>query len=125
MVKVELTSASNGVIKRVVDDNYNGAGSLFSVTKVYPIEKNDPMAAHQSYQLLSDLVNDLGVDIGPEVGHRLVFRLDWGELYVPSQDELADRIRGTKEELRVLLELRNEMNPPKKTPPKRERKTKG
>ena len=111
MVRVELTSASNGIIKRVVDDNYNGAGAMFTVTKLYTIEKNDPMVAHQSYLLLSDLVNDLGVDVGPDHGHRLDFRLEWGDSYIPSLEELAERIGAVKAQLKMLTELQQELNP--------------
>lgn len=124
MVRVELTSASNGVIKRVVDDNYNGAGAPFTVTKLYAIEKNDPMTAHQAYQLLTDLVKDLCVDVGHDAGHRLVFNLEWGELYTPPPDELNERMRVAREQLRILQELKQELYPSKK-PSKRERKVKG
>lgn len=106
MVRVELTSASNGVVKRVVDDNANGAGTVSQVTKVYPIEGRD--ASLQTIDLISDLIDDLGLDGGPQASpHVLVLDTEWGEDYVPSVREIDDRMKHLRAELKALRNLKD------------------
>lgn len=106
MVKVELTSASNGVIKKITDDNFNGAGEAYALTKIYPIDDGGESAAIQTYELLNDLIEDLGVDTGAEVHeHTLELNLEWGDDYVPTLKEVKDRIAVTRAELTALRDL--------------------
>ncbi len=110
MVTVELTSASNGVIKRVTDDNFNGAGEAFALTKLYLIEEGSPDAAIQTYTLLSDIVEDLGVDTGAsEHGNTLEMTLEWGDDYVPTRKEVRERMASLRAELASLRELVNKL----------------
>lgn len=107
MVKIILTSASNGVIKRIVDDNINGAGSRMSITKLYPIDDGEDYAPTQSKELVEDLISDLGLDTGSDDSIVMKVSLDWGDDYVPSIAEVDDRIRNTSEQLKLLKELKS------------------
>lgn len=110
MVSITLTSASNGVIKRVVDDNYNGAGEKFAVTKVYTIENGAVDAGIMTLHLINDLVDDLGVDTGaPQHEHTLNVGLEWGENYVPKIKEVNARIASLREQLALLRGLKDQL----------------
>ena len=106
MVTIELTSASNGVIKRVVDTNHSGGGSQMQVTKVYRIEDGAVDSAEKAYELVTDLLEDLGVDSGGGNRMDLEIYVDWGAEYIPTVEEVDKRIKETRREVAALVDLR-------------------
>ncbi len=113
MVEVRLSSASNGVIKKVIDNNFNGGGDRFTVTTLYAVKEEDG-SAHAA-ELLNDLVVDLGLDIGTSDGRVVSISSEWGEDYMPSLGELSARIRSVSSLLRTMRTLRKQMVESNKT----------
>jgi hypothetical protein len=106
MVKVVLENASNGVIKRVKDDNHNGSGMYFTLTKLYEIDRDSEYASLQSFQLLGDIINDLDLDLGNEQ-HAEVLNINsrWGEKYMPTPAQIKAKIKELRSEIDQLKEL--------------------
>ena len=71
MIKINLQNATNGIIKTVIDNQYNGADQVAEIVKVYEIddETSDDYFDRVS-SFLFDITKDLclftGSDIGPE-----------------------------------------------------------
>jgi hypothetical protein len=62
MITIKLELASNGVIKTVTDNNYNGAGSSHEKRTVY--ETDNDTNYNNTVRFLYDLSSDLGIDLG-------------------------------------------------------------
>lgn len=56
-MKIEITKASNGFIKTVFDENFNGSGLSIKETKLFQIERNGIGTA----KLLNEICADLGL----------------------------------------------------------------
>lgn len=106
MIKLVLEGASNGIIKRIKDDNHNGSDNYFTFTKLYEIDRDSEYASLQSFQLLGDVINDLDLDLGNE-SHPEVLNINtrWGEKYLPTPAQIKERIRSLREEITKLKEL--------------------
>jgi hypothetical protein len=102
MITVEITNASNGLIKKITDTNYNGAGERFEEVIVYQIDnKENQFEAITDF--LYDISADLGLDIGSDFSNAQVqIDVDWGENYVPSNEEIDERIKVLQDEIKIL-----------------------
>ena len=104
MIKINLQNASNGVIKTVIDNQYNGADQSAEIIKVYEIEdETSETYFDQVAELLFDVAKDLGLYTGSEVGPiKMEIVTDWGLGYLPTEDEVESRIKELKMEIKEL-----------------------
>lgn len=105
MIKVILKNANNGIIKKIVDDNYSGSGNLFTETKLYEID-NGEYYAMQIHNFIRDLMEDMGLSQGDSTSaETLTMELDWGPDYLPTIAEINAKIASHKEQIKALKGL--------------------
>jgi len=109
MITIKLEIASNGIIKTVSDDNYNGAGSDKESRTVYETD-DDPLFSNTS-KFLYEVCDDLGVNLGNKFDQTVLnFEVMWGGRYNPNLDELNHVIKSLSNELKDLKSLQKELN---------------
>jgi hypothetical protein len=106
MIKIELTSASNGVIKRVVDTNSENQDS--DSLKVYEIDSDYREDSYLGIvELLTDISADLDLDMGSDYDDlQIKFDFDWGDKFIPSEEEIEKKIKSLNTEIRRLKEIK-------------------
>ena len=106
MIKIELSNASNGVIKRVVESH--NAQTSVEILKVYEIEpETNPYYFSGIIKLLEDITLDLGLDVGSDFSPiQIKIDIDWGEKYQPSIAEIDDRIKKLSSDIKILKDLK-------------------
>jgi len=111
MIKINLQNASNGVIKTVIDNQYNGANQTAEIIKVYEIEEESSETYFDRVsELLFDIARDLCLFTGSEVGPvKMDIITDWGVDYLPSDEEIDQRIKDLKSELKELQFYKKEL----------------
>tara|TARA_S200002703_G_scaffold25952_1_gene22272 strand:+ start:1635 stop:2024 length:390 start_codon:yes stop_codon:yes gene_type:complete len=113
MITIKLEIASNGVIKTVTDNNYNGAGSKHESKTVYATD-DDP-GFHERIKFIFELTEDLGINLGNKYDEEtLDFEVAWGSHYEPSLDQLKKLVKQTTHELKELRRWKSEMEQNKK-----------
>ena len=108
MIKITLEPARNGVIKRVIDDNYGGAKQSVTTLDVYEKSSDGNKFGHVMrffYDLCEDLDMDLGNKFDQEV---LTFTKDWGSHYEASVAEVDSKISELEAELELLKEWKKQ-----------------
>jgi hypothetical protein len=106
MIRVELTNASNGIIKRIVDTQFNGADQPGEITKVYEFDENSFSNQEKIVGFLIDLSRDLAIDLGSDYHYKMNFVFDWGSEYNPSLEEINQKIKDLSSELKEWKEYR-------------------
>lgn len=108
MIKIQLSNASNGIVKTVTDTQYNGADQVTKIVVLYELdEENLEEYLEKVADLFSDLSKDLGLNTGSDYDNvKLIQAIDWGEKYVPTIEEIDDRIREIKGEIKILTALK-------------------
>jgi hypothetical protein len=106
MIRIELSTASNGIIKRVIDTQSNQETS-----QDYTVYKTESESRSESLvgvvELLSDLSDDLGLDLGSDYANlQLNFQFDWGEKYSPTLEEVNIKIKELASIIKDLKEYR-------------------
>tara|TARA_R110000803_G_scaffold59157_3_gene117562 strand:+ start:1429 stop:1764 length:336 start_codon:yes stop_codon:yes gene_type:complete len=106
MVKIILEAARNGVIKKVVDDNYGGGNETFTTTNVYELtEENEYGGNTYIKRFFFDLCDDLGLSLGSKFDKDVLdINARWGSHYDPTAKDIAARIKKLKTELNELEE---------------------
>lgn len=108
MITIKLEIASNGVIKTVTDNNYNGAGSKHESKTVYSTE-DDP-GFEQRIKFLYEICDDLGVNLGNKFdAETLDFEISWGSHYEPTLDQVKRLIKDSQKNLKELKEWKAEL----------------
>lgn len=107
MISIKLEIADDGIIKTIVDDNYNGYGSLHESKKVYSTDMDTDFS--ESIRFFQDLSIDLGINLGNIYENILEFKVEWGSEYQPSMEEIKERIKIKNKELKYLRNLKNSM----------------
>jgi hypothetical protein len=109
MIKIELSSASNGVIKKVLDTNSKEDSSSF---KVYEIESDPNLDSFLGImEIFTDISADLGLDLGSDFDpYQLNFDINWGEKYIPTEEEVEKKIKSLNADLKKLRELKKLLN---------------
>lgn len=104
MIKINLQNASNGVIKTVIDNQYNGADQTAEIIKVYEIEEESSETYFDRVsELLFDVARDLCLFTGSDKGPiKMDLITDWGCDYLPTEEEVDDRIKELKAEIKEL-----------------------
>ena len=105
MIKIELINADNGVIKKVLDTQSND-----EIMKVYEID-NKAESKLDSFpgimNLLADISDDLGLNLGSDFDPiQINFSMEWGYNYRPSIEEIDQKIKDLKSEIKHLTELK-------------------
>jgi len=113
MITIKLEIASNGVIKTVADNNYNGAGSKHESKTVY--NTDDDPGFEQRIKFIYEICDDLGINLGNKYDEEtLDFEVNWGHKYEPTLDQLKKLVKHTTEELKELKKWKSEMEQNKK-----------
>jgi hypothetical protein len=108
MITIKLEIASNGVIKTVTDNNYNGAGSNHEKRTVYETENDEEF--NNTVRFLYDLSDDLGIDLGNKFNKNVLnFELGWGDKYEPTYDEVKRLVKETSKNLKELRQWEKEL----------------
>lgn len=116
MLKIELELADNGVIKTATDDNYNGAGQLYEQKKLYVLEDDNTRYFESTIKLLDDILIDMGIDTGGKKDQvTLSLGVDWGNEYIPTLEEVEERINIIDEELKNLNAIKDKISKRKNT----------
>lgn len=103
MIKIILEPADNGVIKRVEDDNINGAGEAAIYSVVYELEGDVDNGFEKTSMFLYDLIEDLGIEKGNKFNNKVLsISTHWGSKYQPKINEIQGKIRDLESELAVL-----------------------
>jgi hypothetical protein len=101
MQRILLEIADNGIIKTVTDDNINAAGEKFESKVVYDLENGDVVLTKMN--MLYELSEDMGMELGnSKQSDQIKIISDWGEHFVPADDELKNKIKDLEEELKSL-----------------------
>jgi hypothetical protein len=109
MVKIVLESARNGVIKKVIDDNYGGGNEHFTSTDVYE-SPEDTNTNENTYikRFFFDLCDDLGLELGSKFDKAVLdINTVWGSHYEPTVKDIESKIKRLKIELEELEEWKN------------------
>ena len=108
MITIKLEIASNGIIKTVCDNNYNGAGSKHETRTVYETT-NDPNFTN-TCRFLYDTCDDLGVNLGNKFDPAVLnFEVGWGEKYEPYLEEVNLLVKNLSNDLKSLKKLQKEL----------------
>ena len=108
MITIELNNATNGIIKKVIDTQYNGVDQKAEITTLYELDEEERLPYFlRLIDFLEDISNDLGIHLGNDHDRiQLNFSLDWGDKYTPSMEEINERINDLKGELKELREFK-------------------
>jgi hypothetical protein len=107
MVKIELSNASNGIIKKVIDTQFNSVDQAVEMVKVYEISDTEPESLLDTIDILYELSEDLGLAFGSDHGPiQIKIDLDWGEEYSPSIEEIDSKIKILQSEVKALKEIK-------------------
>ena len=108
MITIKLEIASNGIIKTVTDNNYNGAGSKHENRTVYVTESD--IEFNETIRFLYETCDDLGINLGNKYDENVLnFELGWGHKYNPSLDQVKSLIKDTQKNLKELKDWKTEI----------------
>ena len=103
MLKIILEPADNGVIKRVEDNNINGAGEMAIYSVVYEIDGDEDFDSTTKF--LYEVAEDLGLHLGNKRDKRVLrFDVGWGEGYEPNKEELERKKKELEADLKFVKE---------------------
>ena len=104
MQRILLEIADNGIIKTVTDDNINAAGEKFESKTVYDLEGGDIVMTKMN--LLYELSEDMGMElVNSKQVDQIKIISDWGDSYIPENEELEARIKEIETALKSLKEM--------------------
>jgi hypothetical protein len=106
MIKIELSNASNGILKKIIDTSSNQENS--SDITLYQIDEEDILESYLSIiTLLTDVSADLGLEMGSDFDSiQLKFDFNWGDKYIPSAEEIDQKIKSLNLDIKKLKELK-------------------
>ena len=108
MITIKLELASNGVIKTVSDNNYNGAGSNHEKRTVYETEEDENFDA--TIRFFYELADDLGMNLGNKYDKFVLdFDTEWGSKYEPTHEEVKQLVKDTTQNLKELRKWEKEL----------------
>lgn len=106
MIRIILEPAKNGIIKKIVDDNYGGSNKEWTSVDVYE-ETSDKFEYISGF--FNDVCEDLGLNLGNSYSSSVVsIKKEWGKKYKPSKQEIENRILKLEEEIQLLKEWNQE-----------------
>jgi hypothetical protein len=103
MVKITLEPARNGLVKRTYDDNHGGSSDEWLTSDVYEETESDKLEYITTF--FFDLCEDLGLNLGSAYSKEVItIKKEWGQHYVPTEEELNQKIKDIEEHLQLLKE---------------------
>ncbi len=111
MITVQLTNATNGLIKKVIDTQYNGVDQTIELTTIYELDEEDRLQYFiRTIDLFEDLCDDLGLELGGDYDRStLGFELEWGDKYTPEPEEIDEKIKRFKSMIKELQDLKKKL----------------
>ena len=108
MITIQLTNAQNGIIKKVIDTQYNGVDQSAELTTLYEFNEEDKV---QYFLKIIVLLEDISKDLGLECGNdhdslQLGFDVDWGDKYDPTVEEINEKIKDLRLRIKDLNEYK-------------------
>ena len=101
MINIILEPATNGVIKRVVNQNAGGGRETAATINVY--ELNNRGSFGNTIQFLFEICEDLAIQTGNKFNKdNLTMKTQWGSHYEPTQKEIDKKINELEAELELL-----------------------
>ena len=109
MIKIELSNASNGILKKIIDTSSNQENS--SDITLYEVDEEDILESYLSIiTLLTDVSADLGLEMGSDFDSiQLKFDFNWGSKYIPCIEEIDQKIKSLNLEIKKLKELKRSL----------------
>lgn len=108
MITIQLTNARNGIIKKVIDTQYNGVDQSAELTTVYEFNEENKLEYFlKLVDFLEDISSDLGLDFGNDHDPiQFGFDVDWGTKYTPTKEEVNDKIKDLRTTLKDLKDYK-------------------
>jgi len=101
MINIILEPATNGVVKRVVNQNAGGGRETAASVNVY--ELNNTASFKNTVQFLFEICEDLAIPTGNKFDKaNLTMRSEWGSHYEPTQKDVHKKISELEAELELL-----------------------
>ena len=101
MIIVNLEPASNGVVKRVINQNAGGGSETVANVNVFELNQNDGFKSAKSF--LYELCEDLGIETGNKFDKSVLTMVtEWGSHYEPNAKEVSNRISELQAEIELL-----------------------
>jgi len=92
MRSVILEPVDNGLVKIARDDNYDGAGKLFSEKKIYVLDAT----IESTEKFLIDLIDDLGLFVGNDYDKSVLsFQKSFGAKYKLKKTDILEERKKT------------------------------
>tara|TARA_Y100000385_G_C13071517_1_gene629286 strand:+ start:1272 stop:1634 length:363 start_codon:yes stop_codon:yes gene_type:complete len=112
MIKIELSNASNGVIKKVIHSTFASDDLIEEEITVFECDESKEKSK-ESIEKISQILYSISDDLGLETGskfdkHQLTMNIDWGHKYEPTVKEIDERIKSLREEIKHLKEEKNQ-----------------
>ena len=112
MIKIELSNASNGVIKKVIHSTFASDDSIEEEITLFECDDSNEKSKESLVkvsQLLYSISDDLGLETGSKFDKfQLNINVDWGHKYIPTVKEIDERIKNLREEIKLLREEKNQ-----------------
>jgi hypothetical protein len=110
MIKIELYNASNGIVKKII--NTNSVEECSENYKLYELSDEEPIDNFFSIiSLFYDINADLALEVGSDYDEaQLKFNVDWGDKYIPSVEEIDEKIKDLKSQIKTLKEIRSDIS---------------
>tara|TARA_B110000503_G_C7150587_1_gene414974 strand:- start:1189 stop:1545 length:357 start_codon:yes stop_codon:yes gene_type:complete len=109
MIKIELSNATNGIIKKVIHSTFGSNDSIDEEITIFEtLEETSKESIEKVIQLLYSISDDLGLDTGSNYDqYQLMMYLDWGSEYDPTESEIDLRIKDLRKSIKDLKEKKN------------------
>lgn len=105
MVKIILMPANNGIIKKIIDDNYDGGNEKFSEINIYECSLADKNDYTYIKRFFYDTCEELGINLGGKYNKKtLKIKEEWGTHYKPTQEDIEFKIKELETEINLLKE---------------------
>jgi len=110
MITIQLNNAENGIIKKVIDTQYNGVDQKVEITKIYELKEDRLQYFLRVTDLLEEIAEDLGLSLGGDFdGAQLKFDLDWGSKYTPNEEEVDEKIKDLNTQIKQLKDYKKSL----------------
>lgn len=108
MITIELKNATNGIIKTVIDTQYNGVDEPIELTTVYELDEDDPVEYFlKIIEFFDNISADLALNLGSDDDKTtLSFDIDWGDRYNPTEEEINRKIKYLQSKIKDLKSLK-------------------
>lgn len=111
MYTLKLELADNGVVKTVVDDNYNGAGGKMERKIVYDFTDDENNKFVKTREFIESLCVDLSITRGNKYSDStLKITNGPGDNYVPTKEDCESTIKALQSDIRKYRAILKELS---------------